>query len=672
MISITCLLIFQGAYAIDMHFSASDGGGRSVSIWDYYDVDDGVEVSGESSAGFGDGLSMADSRRISGPGDVYAVQGYSGSGGYVGMNYIYAQDASQTLALGSAHLTPETLGVVQDVSIDGAAESAVVSTGDRGGRSAMQHASVGAGSLDSRQTIDIDGGIVTSQDSQMVGFLPTAFGTAGYMDVNLGPGTLNLEGEGAAVAVSSLDLAGPAEVDCRLATGTGNSAWAYGDVRSASSDLGAVGAGAGAGNVNLEVDLNGNLYIEGEAEAAGIGIGAIGVENEIRGTLAASTGDGGTSAFGEDIEASNKDGTVVAAAAAGGLGGVVDLQNGLIGGGAEAAGVGVLADGKKNEISAGTLAAGTGFLGTGAYGEDVEASNKKGTVVAAAAAGGLGAGVNLQNGNGIVGAEGAIFGAGAAGTDNQISVGGVMATTTNSADVVAIDVEASSREGAAGTGVAAGNVQVALVGGTITTITGEGSAVGAGAIGDQAYAGADRLRAKSGDSTFAAGKGLTVLVENGVAGAGAIGASYDSKAPGSEWKVASVEADITGFGGIRGNFRAETGQSASARANNVFALGNDVHLGSHADDGTSYSDVDTSLSGVFADGRLRAYAGDSTMAMQKGRVMGKFESDVEADSSDPQPPSFKHRKGTGVFDINMKAWTDDTGAYTKAKKKKVV
>jgi len=380
----------------------------------------------------------------------------------------------------------------------------------------------------------------------------------------------------------------------------------------------------------------------------------------------------GTGAYGEDVEASNKKGTVVAAAAAGGLGAGVNLQNGVIVGGAEAAGIGVLADGKKNEISSGTLAAGTGFLGTGAYGEDVEASNKKGTVVAAAAAGGLGAGVNLQNGNGIVGAEGAIFGAGAAGTDNQISVGGVMATTTNSADVVAIDVEASSREGAAGTGVAAGNVQVALVGGTITTITGEGSAVGAGAIGDQAYAGADRLRAKSGDSTFAAGKGLTVLVENGVAGAGAIGASYDSKAPGSEWKVASVEADITGFGGIRGNFRAETGQSASARANNVFALGNDVHLGSHADDGTSYSDVDTSLSGVFADGRLRAYAGDSTMAMQKGRVMGKFESDVEADSSDPQPPSFKHRKGTGVFDINMKAWTDDTGAYTKAKKKKVV
>jgi hypothetical protein len=49
----------------------------------------------------------------------------------------------------------------------------------------MQHAAVWDGSLDSRQTIGGDGGIATSQDTQMGGDLPTAFGTAGYMDVNL-------------------------------------------------------------------------------------------------------------------------------------------------------------------------------------------------------------------------------------------------------------------------------------------------------------------------------------------------------------------------------------------------------------------------------------------------------------------------------------------------------
>ncbi|NLX39726.1 MAG: hypothetical protein GXY73_09515, partial [Methanothrix sp.] len=346
-----------------MQFSASDGGGNSVSISESYNVDNGVEVWGQSSAAFGEGLKIDDRRRFTGPGNIYAVQEYAGSGGYVGMSYIYAEDAAHTLARGSAHLTPGALGVVQDASIRDAGACAVVSTANQGGRGTMQHASVWDGSLDSRQTIGVDGGIATSQDTQMVGDLPTAFGTAGYMDVNLGPSNLKIEGEGAAVAVSSLDLAGPAEVDCNLATGTGNSAWAYGKIRSAESDLGAVGAAAGAGKIDLEADWTGDLpelYIDGYGEAAAAGVGAIGVNNEIRGTLAASTTDAGTSASGREIEASNREGAVVAAAAAGGLGIGVDLQNGFIGGGAEAAGVGVLAEGRRNWIESENLAAGTG------------------------------------------------------------------------------------------------------------------------------------------------------------------------------------------------------------------------------------------------------------------------------------------------------------------------
>ena len=89
----TFLLALQGAYAIDMHFSASDGGGRTVSIWDSYDVDDSVEVYGESSACFDD-LSMDDSRWIDGPGNVDVIQRYFGSGGYVGMNYSHAPNIS--------------------------------------------------------------------------------------------------------------------------------------------------------------------------------------------------------------------------------------------------------------------------------------------------------------------------------------------------------------------------------------------------------------------------------------------------------------------------------------------------------------------------------------------------------------------------------------------------
>ncbi len=122
----TCLLIFQGAYAINMQFSASDGGGNSVSISESYNVDNGVEVWGQSSAAFGEGLKIDDRRRFTGPGNIYAVQEYAGSGGYVGMSYIYAEDAAHTLARGSAHLTPGALGVVQDASIRDAGACAVV------------------------------------------------------------------------------------------------------------------------------------------------------------------------------------------------------------------------------------------------------------------------------------------------------------------------------------------------------------------------------------------------------------------------------------------------------------------------------------------------------------------------------------------------------------------
>ena len=860
-----------------MHFSASDGSGDRVSIWDSYNVDDDVKVWGKSSAGFGEGLKIDDIRGLAGPGSIYAVQGYAGSGGYVGMSYIYAEDASQTLARGSAHLTPDALGVVQDVSIKDAEMSAVVSTADRCGRGAMQHAFVGDGSLKSTQTISVNGGIATSQDTQMVGYLPTAFGTAGYMDVNMGPGTLNLQGEGAAVAVSSLDVAGPATVDCKLATGTGNSAWAYGDIRYAESDLGAVGAAAGAGKIDLEADWTGGLpglFIDGYGEAAAAGIGAIGVDNEIKGTLEARTGDAGTSASGRGIEASNREGivaaaaaagnlgvgvdlqigiigggaeaagvgilaegrkneitsetlaagtgfygtgaygggieasnrvgTVVAAAAAGGLGGIVDLQNGFIGGGAEAAGVGVMAEGRRNwiasdvlaagtgwygtgaygggieaqnregavgagaaagglgadidlqngfiagwaeaagvgvlaegyrnRISSGTLAAGTGWYGTGAIGQDIEASNKEGGVAAAAAAGGLGAIVDLQSGfiaggaeaagvgvvadgkkneissgilaagtgffgtgalgaeieasnkegyvvaaaaaggvegafdfnsgNGIVGAEGAIFGAGAAGGENEIGVGLVAATTGNSADVVAIDVNARSIEGAAGTGVAAGNAELQLTGGTPTSLVAEGSAVGAGGIGATAAASADLLMAESGDSTSASGENLRLTVIEGDGIIGAISGTYDSSGPD---RVASVEGDVTaGSAMIWGDFNADTSSSASASAENVGAVGTNIYLGSYADDGTAYSEVYSTLgAGGLNFGEMEAYAGDSTQAKLKYKVVGNYQ--IVAVASSSNPPDFDTDSDGGwamtIKDVSGEAWTDNTGAH---------
>ena len=528
MISITCLLIFQGAYAINMQFSASDGGGNSVSIWESYNVDNSVEVKGQSSAAFGEGLKIDDRRGVAGPGSIYAVQGYAGSGGYVGMSYIYAEDAAQTLARGSARLTPGALGVVQDVSIKDAEMSAVVSTAERCGRGAMQHAFVGDGSLKSTQTIDIDRVIATSQDTQIVGYLPTAFGTAGYMDVNIGPGTLNLQGEGAAVAVSSLDVAGPAEVDCKLATGTGNSAWAYGDIRYAESDLGAVGAAAGAGKIDLEADWTGGvpgLYIDGYGEAAAAGIGAIGVDNEIKGTLEARTGDAGTSASGRGIEASNREGIVAAAAAAGNLGVGVDLQNGIIEGGAEAAGVGVLAEGRKNEIRSGTLAAGTGFYGTGAYGGGIGASNRVGTVVAAAAAGGLGGIVDLQNGFIGGGAEAAGVGVMAEGRRNWIASDVLAAGTGwDGTGAYGGGVEAYNRVGTLVAAAAAGGLGagIDLQNGFIAGWA-EAAGVGVMAEGRRNWIASDVLAAGTGwYGTGAYGGGIEAQNREGAVGAGAV------------------------------------------------------------------------------------------------------------------------------------------------------
>jgi len=542
-----------------MHFTASDGGGRSVSIWDHYEVDDGVCVGGQTSASFKDGLTINDMRKISGPGDIYAVQGYSGSGGYAGASYIYARDASHTLALGSAHLTPGALGVVQDVSIHDAEVSAVVSKGSLGGRGAMQHASVMDGSMDSRQTIDIDGAIATSQDTQMAGFLPTAFGTAGYMDFNQGPGTLKIRGEGAGVAVSSIDLLdGISEIDCNLAAGTGNSAWAYGDIRSATSDLGAVGAGAGAGRVNLDADFSGGiqgLYIDGYGEAAGAGIGAIGVDNQIKGTLEARTGDAGTAAYGRGIEASNRKGTVVAAAAAGGLGGLVDLQNGFIGGGAEAAGVGVLAEGRRNLIESDVLAAGIGFYGTDAYGEGIKASNREGIVAAAAAAGGLGGIIDLQNGFIGGGVEAAGVGVGAVGRKNEISAGALAAGTGSfGTDAYSEGIKASNREGIVAAAAAAGGI-----GGFVNLQNGF-IAAGAEAAGIGVLAEGRRNEISSG--TLAAGTGFF--------GTGAIGEDIEASNKVGGVAAAAAAGGIGGFVDLQNGF---IGGGAEAAGVGVLAEG---------------------------------------------------------------------------------------------------
>jgi hypothetical protein len=489
--------------------------------------------------------------------------------------------------------------------------------------------------------------------------------------VNLQNGSIGAGAEAALVGVAAVSENKNEISAGTLAAATGPAmTGAYCEDVEASSKDGFVAAAAAAGGLGAGIDLR-NGTIGGGAEAAAVGVAAVGEKknNISAGTLAAGTGLIGTGAYGEDVGASNKKGTVGAAAIAGGLGAELNFQNGLpnatIGAGAEAGVVGVVANGKNNEIGAGALAAGAGRFGAGARGEDIEASNEKGFIVAVAGAGGLGATIDLSNGNGTIGAEGAIFGAGANGSENQISVGGVGATTGNSADVVAVNVDARSIEGAAGTGVAAGNVQLQLTGGTMANLTAEGSAVGAGGYGATADVSADRLAAESGDSTSAQGDGMWLTVIQGDGIIGAISGVYDSSGP--EELVASVSGDVTaGSAMIWGDFSADTNHSATASAENVGALvGTQIHLGSHGDDGSSSSDVDTTLgAGGLNFGEMEAYAGDSTRATQEYRALGNVK--IEAEASNPPYP-LAQDSDVGwlgpTWDVTGEARTDNTGAY---------
>ncbi len=230
--------------------------------------------------------------------------------------------------------------------------------------------------------------------------------------------------------------------------------------------------------------------------------------------------------------------------------------------------------------------------------------------------------------------------------------------------MVAIDVNARSTGGAAGTGVAAGNARLQLTGGTPTSVLAEGSAVGAGGSGATAGASADLLMAESGESTSASGENLRLTVIEGDGTIGAISGTYDSSGPD---RFASVSGDVTaGSAMIWGDFSTDTSSSASASAENVGAAGTKIYLGSYADDGTAYSEVYTTLgAGGLNFGEMEAYAGDSTQAKLKYKVVGNYQIVAEASSSNP--PDFDTDSDAGwamtIKDVSGEAWTDNTGAH---------
>ena len=120
MLGLRCILFiflvicfFQESLAIDVSFSAEDGG-ESVGISDEYDVSTDVSVSEESEAQFRN-VEMTNTREVAGDGNVRMRQIYSGDT-YTGWSLVGIY-GSQINANNEARLTPTTLDASQRVIV---------------------------------------------------------------------------------------------------------------------------------------------------------------------------------------------------------------------------------------------------------------------------------------------------------------------------------------------------------------------------------------------------------------------------------------------------------------------------------------------------------------------------------------------------------------------------
>jgi len=172
LVSIVLLSVFQGAYAIDMHFAASDGSG-SVGIWDHDDVDDEIEVSGTSSASFNGGVSMTDSKSLSGSGDANINQVMFGSGG--GADYVinYALEtfgASTIEGSGSSSLTPVAGSASRSVSTTGTTLMTSELSGTQGGDFAAVWSHGKLADVSTSQSVATGQSVTASQNMNAEGY----------------------------------------------------------------------------------------------------------------------------------------------------------------------------------------------------------------------------------------------------------------------------------------------------------------------------------------------------------------------------------------------------------------------------------------------------------------------------------------------------------------------
>lgn len=167
---------FQGAMAIEVSFSAEDGG-ESVGISDEYNVSTGVSVSEESEANFGN-VELTNSRWVAGSGDANAVQSYSGSSGYFGQAELDASGISGTLK-STASLTPSAMSASQSGSFTGDLADSGMSLTNKGNSIAVS-SGMTFGTIVTTQNI-WTGSAEGSQDTQIIGADSGYADTRGYV-----------------------------------------------------------------------------------------------------------------------------------------------------------------------------------------------------------------------------------------------------------------------------------------------------------------------------------------------------------------------------------------------------------------------------------------------------------------------------------------------------------
>jgi hypothetical protein len=200
LISITCLLLFQGASAIDFHFSANSGGG-TVGIVESYDVDDSIGIGSRASASFNGGVSIDEKNYLKGSGNANIYQAFYGSGGgadYTIYRALDALEASKIKGSGSSALTPTAGKVSSSISSRDCLETDAWIWGTQGGDEAGVESYAALADISASQAVATGGSVAASQKVEAQGDYAVAYGEGvdsegSYVDIyaQVSDGTLD-------------------------------------------------------------------------------------------------------------------------------------------------------------------------------------------------------------------------------------------------------------------------------------------------------------------------------------------------------------------------------------------------------------------------------------------------------------------------------------------------